>query len=138
MGMSVTTPATTEPKRRRFSKNFVLGVSWEWGYVRNRKSVRACMCVCDCVYVCPLLLYSFPRIHTRQTKHVQSKTYIHLPQRRAKILAIVRMDEEEEGGGRESGGAGTVDILTAKIGMVTRARAVESHGVVGVDHEAEV
>jgi hypothetical protein len=71
-------------------------------------------------------------------KHVQRKTYIHLPQRRGEVLAIVRMDEEEDGGGRESGGAGTVDILAAKIGMVTRARAVESNGVVRVDHEAKV
>jgi len=52
-------------------------------------------------------------------KHVQSKTYIHFPQRCAKVLAIVRVDEEEDGGGRKSGGAGTVNNLAANKGMVT-------------------
>lgn len=105
--------------------------------MRNRKSACACwyVTVSTCAFPFP---YSLPRVHTRQMKHVQSKTYIHLSQRRAKVLAIVCMNEEEDGGGRKSGGAGTVDILAAKIGMVARARAVKPNGVVNIDYKAKV
>jgi len=65
----------------------------------------------------PPLTASLESIH--KMKHVQSKTYIHFPQRCGKVLAIVRVDEEEDGGGRKSGGAGTVNILAANKGMVT-------------------
>jgi len=52
-------PATTEPKRRRFSKNFVFGGDLGAG-LRQKSEECVRVHVCDCVYVCPLLPLLLP------------------------------------------------------------------------------
>ena len=67
-----------------------------------------------------------------------SKTYIHRPQRRAQILAVVGMDEKKDCGCRKGGGAGTEHILATSEFVVAVVGAVEPNRVIDVRHQDEV
>lgn len=80
-----------------------------------------CVCMCACV-------------HFSVQQGLPSKTYIHCPQRRAQLLAIVGVDEEEDSGRRESSGAGSVNMLAVRDVEVALVSALQPDRVVGIDH----
>lgn len=71
-------------------------------------------------------------------RNPSSKTYIHRPQRRAQILAVVGVDEKEDCGCRKGGGAGTEDMLAASEFVVAVVGVVEPNRVIDVGHQDEV
>ena len=77
-------------------------------------------------------------VHFFAQPDLLSKTYIHCPQRRTQLLAIVGVDEEEDSGRRESSGAGSVNMLAVRDVEVALVSALEPDGVVSIDHQDEV